>query len=363
MDKIDLIEHFQLGDMSSFSELYKLYSKPALGTAYLIAGQKSLAEDIVQESFIQCFHSIKTLKNIETFDVWFYKIVTRTGWRMVARIINDVINNEKGSFTMFKNRILNIGSKRLVTAILCTLIILTTISFSTSNNLKAFATETINHIKTIFVLDETNTVVEKAADTIFAESSTSKVTILSDNELSKKVGFQVFFPKVLCNDMKLTDKSEVISINKITYEASQNLQPNMLKAIDDETVFNSLSTYSPTRGVVAQYVNDKTQLFISIAPISVEIKNLLSSYTSTKVDLNGTLGYWFEVPLPSYPFIKQNDITQQDMTKRPTDIKTAHTFFWSSNEVYYSMGFLTDNEPSMDETVAIAKSFIVQSTK
>ncbi|WP_319001560.1 RNA polymerase sigma factor [Clostridium sp. CS001] len=38
---------------------------------------------MVQESFIQCFHSIKTLKNIKTFDVWFYKIVTRTGWRTV----------------------------------------------------------------------------------------------------------------------------------------------------------------------------------------------------------------------------------------------------------------------------------------
>ncbi|MGH4119510.1 RNA polymerase sigma factor [Clostridium sp.] len=85
MDKSDLIKHFQLGDMSSFSELYSLYCKKALGTAYLIAGQKSFAEDIVQESFIQCFHSIKTLKNIETFDVWFYKIVTRTGWRMVSK--------------------------------------------------------------------------------------------------------------------------------------------------------------------------------------------------------------------------------------------------------------------------------------
>lgn len=94
MDKLDLIEHFQLGDMSSFSELYKLYSKRALGTAYLIAGQKSLAEDIVQESFIQCFHSIKKLKNIETFDVWFYKIVTRTGWRMVSKNKSTLLLDE-----------------------------------------------------------------------------------------------------------------------------------------------------------------------------------------------------------------------------------------------------------------------------
>ncbi|MCB2290109.1 hypothetical protein LGK97_10045 [Clostridium sp. CS001] len=193
--------------------------------------------------------------------------------------------------------------------------------------------------------------------------SAGKGTILSDNDLTKKVGFQVFFPKALCNDMKLTYKSESIHLNKMTYEDNQKLQANMLKAIDDEAIFNSLSTYAPTRGVEAQYINDKTQLSISIAPISVEIKNLLSSSPSIKVDLNGTLGYWHEVQFPSYPLIEKNDITQQDMTKKPTDIKTAHTFFWSSNEVYYSIGFLTDNELSMDETVALAKSFIDQSTK
>ena len=85
MDKETLIKHCQLGDMSSFSELYKLYSKPALGTAYLISGNKGIAEDIVHEAFIQCFQSIKSLKNIETFDVWFYKVVTRTGWRIVKK--------------------------------------------------------------------------------------------------------------------------------------------------------------------------------------------------------------------------------------------------------------------------------------
>ena len=283
---------------------------------------------------------------------------------LYSRIINDVINNKKGSFTMFKNRISNIGSKRLAIAILCALIVLGTISFSTSNNLRAFATETINNIKTIFVLDETNKVVEiPADDPTFIWTSMSKGTLLSDKELTKKVGFQVFFPEVLCNDLKLTDKSESVHLNKITYEDSQRVQPNIFKAIDDEAIFNSLSTYAPSRGVGAQYVNDKTQLFISIAPISAEIKNFFSSSPSTNVDLNGTLGYWYEVTLPSYPLIKQNDVTQNDMTKRPKDIKTAHTLFWSSNEVYYSVGFLQDKELSMDETVVIAKSFIDQSAK
>jgi RNA polymerase sigma-70 factor (ECF subfamily) len=94
MDNAPLIKRCQLGDISSFNELYKIYSKNALGTAYLIAGQKTLAEDIVHEAFIQCFQSIKSLKNVETFDVWFYKIVTRTGWRMINKNKSDISLDE-----------------------------------------------------------------------------------------------------------------------------------------------------------------------------------------------------------------------------------------------------------------------------
>jgi hypothetical protein len=282
---------------------------------------------------------------------------------LYSRIMNDVVNSKKGNFTMFKNRISNIGGKKLSIAILCAFMILSIVSFSTSNNLKAFATETINHIKTIFVLDEKSNVVEKAADTTFIGVTTGKDTLLSDNELTKKVGFQVFFPKNLYSGMKLTNKNELINLNKITFEDSQRVQPNMLKAIDDKAVFNSLTSYEPTRGVGAEYVNDKTQLFISIGPVSSEIKNLLSSYTSAKVDLNGTLGYWCEVPIPSYPLIKQSEIMQQDMSKKPNTIKTLHPFIWCSNGVSYLITFLPDKELSMDETVAIAKSFIDQSTK
>lgn len=92
MDKIKLLKQCQLGDVEGFSELYNLYSRKALGTAYLIAGNSGLAEDIVHEAFIHCFNSIRTLKNLETFDVWFYKIVTRTGWRIVMK--------NKGSINM-----------------------------------------------------------------------------------------------------------------------------------------------------------------------------------------------------------------------------------------------------------------------
>lgn len=85
MRNVDLIRQCQLGDLASFSELYHLHSKKALGTAYLISNHKGIAEDIVQESFIECFQKIKGLKNPEAFEAWFYKILVRTGWRMVKK--------------------------------------------------------------------------------------------------------------------------------------------------------------------------------------------------------------------------------------------------------------------------------------
>jgi hypothetical protein len=109
--------------------------------------------------------------------------------------------------------------------------------------------------------------------------------------------------------MKLTYKFEVISINKITYEDSQKVKPNMLKAIDDDTMFNTLTAYKPTRGVGAQYINDKIQLSISNTPISAEINNELLSSPSTKIDLNGTLGYCKILHRSIYKIIKARNQT------------------------------------------------------
>lgn len=85
LDIITLIKCCQLGDLESFEQLYKIYSKNALGTAYLIAGHKGIAEDIVQEAFYQCYKEIKGLRDPGAFDVWFYKLLIRLAWKMSSK--------------------------------------------------------------------------------------------------------------------------------------------------------------------------------------------------------------------------------------------------------------------------------------
>jgi RNA polymerase sigma factor (sigma-70 family) len=118
LDKTTLIKRCQLGDLESFEQLYKITSKNAMGTAYLIAGHKGIAEDIVQEAFFQCFKEIKNLKDPGTFDVWFYKVLVRLGWKMSAKQ-RDTVPYESESleasfFDCSLNPLIEAGETRLM---------------------------------------------------------------------------------------------------------------------------------------------------------------------------------------------------------------------------------------------------------
>ncbi len=96
MANLELLRRCQQGDAHAFSELYALYGKKALATTALISGNKGIAEDIVQEAFIQAFSRIKDLHDPARFEFWFYRILVRTGWSMVKKQAQVVpVDNER----------------------------------------------------------------------------------------------------------------------------------------------------------------------------------------------------------------------------------------------------------------------------
>lgn len=78
----ELVIKLQNGDKSAFEELFELYKTNAVKTAYLLTGNRALADDIAQEAFVQCYLKINDLKNPLQFKTWFFKILTRIAWRM-----------------------------------------------------------------------------------------------------------------------------------------------------------------------------------------------------------------------------------------------------------------------------------------
>lgn len=85
MNEAELIKKIQSGDMNAFTEIFEKYKNQAIKYSYLITGNKFTSEDIVQEAFLKCYLSAKTLKNVEQFKPWFFKILTRIAWKYAEK--------------------------------------------------------------------------------------------------------------------------------------------------------------------------------------------------------------------------------------------------------------------------------------
>ncbi len=82
MDEETLIPMIINGDTEAFTLLYNMYTPRAYHTALLICGNVHTAEDIVQEAFIICCKKLKILKAPGAFKSYFYRVLTRTAWKM-----------------------------------------------------------------------------------------------------------------------------------------------------------------------------------------------------------------------------------------------------------------------------------------
>lgn len=61
--------------MSAYRLLYERYARAMFNTALRIAGNRTDAEDILQESFIDAFAQLRSFENKSTFGAWLKQIV------------------------------------------------------------------------------------------------------------------------------------------------------------------------------------------------------------------------------------------------------------------------------------------------
>ena len=70
-----LVKRSKQGDREAQGELYSMYVNAMFNTARRLLGDEDDARDITQDSFIQAFAKITSLKNEITFGAWIKRIV------------------------------------------------------------------------------------------------------------------------------------------------------------------------------------------------------------------------------------------------------------------------------------------------
>lgn len=84
-----LVEAARAGDSAGADRLIEAIWPDAYRLARAITGDATGAEDVAQESCIVLYRSISSLRSVEAFRIWFYRIVVREAARHLKRRVNE----------------------------------------------------------------------------------------------------------------------------------------------------------------------------------------------------------------------------------------------------------------------------------
>lgn len=90
MDETEAIQQLKRGDFEGLTWLAERFQLKALRAAYLITGEKHLAEDVVQTKFIQLQNSIRGFDTARPFEPWFLRGVVNASVSAVSRRKKEV---------------------------------------------------------------------------------------------------------------------------------------------------------------------------------------------------------------------------------------------------------------------------------
>ena len=92
----DLVSKCIQGDRKAQYELYGLYSKAMMNTSFRILKSTSLAEDALQEAFIEVFKKIQSFRGESTIGAWIKRIVVNKSINLLKKEDMEIESLEEG---------------------------------------------------------------------------------------------------------------------------------------------------------------------------------------------------------------------------------------------------------------------------
>jgi len=90
MKEQEAIRQLKRGDINGLEFLVSLYQVKAVRTAYLITRDAGLAEDVVQDTFLQAYRSISRFDMARPFEPWFMRSVVNASVKIMQRSVRQI---------------------------------------------------------------------------------------------------------------------------------------------------------------------------------------------------------------------------------------------------------------------------------
>lgn len=84
-DDADLVGRARAGDQVAFARLFEQYHAPILNYVHRMVGDRAVAEDLTQDTFIKAYNALPSTRPDLAFKPWLYRIATNTAISTLRR--------------------------------------------------------------------------------------------------------------------------------------------------------------------------------------------------------------------------------------------------------------------------------------
>jgi RNA polymerase sigma-70 factor (ECF subfamily) len=84
-DDPDLVGRAREGDQVAFARLFEQYHAPILNYLHRMVGDRAMAEDLTQDTFIKAYNALPATRPDLAFKPWLYRIATNTAISQLRR--------------------------------------------------------------------------------------------------------------------------------------------------------------------------------------------------------------------------------------------------------------------------------------
>ena len=110
MDEKQAIQRLKDGDIHGLEFLVARYQVRAVRTAYLITRDLGLAEDIVQDCFLQVFRAMRGFDAARPFEPWFLRSVVNASVKTMQRSARQVAVGDEADESLFAELVARVES-------------------------------------------------------------------------------------------------------------------------------------------------------------------------------------------------------------------------------------------------------------
>ena len=110
MDEKRAIQRLKQGDIDGLEFLVNQFQMRAVHVAYLITRDLGLAEDVVQEAFINAFHSMRSFDEKRPFEPWLLRSVVNASVKVTQRLTRQIEIGDEADETLFADLISRVES-------------------------------------------------------------------------------------------------------------------------------------------------------------------------------------------------------------------------------------------------------------